>query len=459
MSASVLLFGHHIGALQCYKALFENRGWRVDMIATPSGDDLHLDVWRIIVDAPSSTRRARVIHYLRRSVGMARGWRRRWRLFKWICFHVLLMHRREHLGERRYFACLNALNRLRLIDDRWYLHAALMLQHQHKRWKSRNIDLSPETRQALRHPAVARLAAKTDLVVVTYVVGRVVDLALALNDIHGLKSVAISYHRFNQGKSSRAANEQLKADTLRFVKREGCVKAVADDYDWHYEKHYLDIDAHRLWARPFHVRCERAPEANEAAALLTRTKNKAAVDDLLAARSASSRLRLDVQERMPYFGGIEELGRYRAFIVLPYSAWASMHIELYALNRPVFIPSVEFIIQHDLMWDRALASRWCTEADYRAMADDADDADSPNSMLPEAQRLWVARGFLHSREHCRVFEDWDDLFDQLDNLEEADCRDIAAAMREENERLDAETLAAWDKALKKLDLSAMGERR
>ena len=456
MSASVLLFGHHIGALQCYKALFERRGWRVDMIGAPLGDDMHWDVWRVVVDAPSSTRRARVIHYLRVSVGMARGWRRRWRLFKWICFHVLLMHRRDHLGERRYFACLNALSRLRLIDDRWYLHATVYATMKLQR-KSCNKELSPEMRQALRHPAVARLAAAADLVVVTYVVGRVVDLALALNDIHGLKSVAISYHRFNQGKSSRVANEQLKADMRRFAAQEGCVKAVADDYDWHYEKHYLDIDAHRLWARPFHVRCERAPEANEAAALLTRTKNKAAVDDLLAARSASSRLRLDVQERMPYFGGIEELGRYRAFIVLPYSAWASMHIELYALNRPIFIPSAEFIIQHDLMWDRALAPYWCTEADYRAMADDADDADSPNSMLPEAQRLWVARSFLHSREHCRVFEDWDDLFEQLENLREANCRDIAAAMREENERLDAETLAAWDKALARLGLPSAGE--
>ena len=429
----------------------------MDVIGTPSSDDTHwyIETRKNMRDAMPKTRLARGIHYLRRSVGLARDWRRWWRLFKWMGFHILLVRRRERLGERRYFACLNALSRLRLIDDRWYLHATLSLRW----WKSRDIDLSPEMRRALRHPAVARLAAAADLVVVTYVVGLVVDLALALNDIHGLKSVAISYHRFNQGKSSRAANEQLKADTLRFVKREGCVKAVADDYDWHYEKHYLDIDAHRLWARPFHVRCERAPEANEAAALLTRTKNKAAVDDLLAARSASSRLRLDVQERMPYFGGIEELGRYRAFIVLPYSAWASMHIELYALNRPIFIPSVEFIIESRMMWDRTLAPHWCAEADYRAMVDDADDADSPNSMLPEAQRLWIARGFLHSREHCRVFEDWDDLFEQLDNLEEADCRDIAAAMREENKHLDAEALAAWDKALARLGLPLANDSR
>ena len=452
MSASVLLFGHHAGALHCYKALFENRGWRVIVISAPLSDDLYLHGAECIDNMKSAAPKpklARGVHYLRGSLDLVRGRRHRWRLFKWIWFHVLLINRREHLGERRYFARLNALSRLRLIDDGWYLHAALCVS----RRVSRDAGLSPTTRQALRHPAVARLAAAADASVTTYARGYFIDLACEMRDIHGLKSIAISCHRFNQGKSSRAANDKLKADARRFAAQEGCVKAVADDYDWHYVKHYLDLDAAKLLARPFHIRAERVTAAEEDAALLVTTKNKAVVDDLLAARRASSsRWRLDVQERMPRFGAIEELGRYKAFIIVPYSAYAFLNFEIYALNRPIFIPSVEFIIEHGIMWDRALPPSWCTEADYRAMADDIDDADSPNSMLPEAQRLWVGRGFLHRREHCRVFEDWDDLFEQLENLREADCRDIAAAMREENERLDAETLTAWDKALARLGL-------
>ena len=449
-SVRCLLVSRHIGVVDCYHALFKKWGWQVDLLCR--APLRQVDGW--YKNLPMFVKSA-----LDENCGAGR---RRWLLFKWIWFHRLVIRSRPRLGESVYVAALGALNRLGLIDDRWYLHALL------PDWRQRAMGLSPPVARALRsHPAVARIAEAADVIVTAYCLGCFIELAQLMNERYGLRAIAISCHRFNQFKNTRAANEQLKADARRFAEREGCVKAVADDYDWHYEKHYLGIDAHRLRARPFHIRRDRLKPPGADSVLMTVVRNDPFRPDAYRVDEEFRRCYRRRRERgrppryrfeylgEPRFGELEDLAAHAAIVVAPYSAYAFMNFEIYALNRPIFIPSVEFVVKHELIWDRALPTCWVPE--YRQTADDADDADSPNSMLPEAQRLWVGRGFLHSREHCRVFEDWDDLLDQLDNLEEADCRDIAAAMREENERLDAETLAAWDKALARLDLPGAGE--
>ena len=128
-----------------------------------------------------------------------------------------------------------------------------------------------------------------------------------------------------------------------------------------------------------------------------------------------------------------------------------MHFELYALNRPIFIPSVELIVEHGIMWDRALPTSYCPQDAYRDMEDDIDAPDSPNSLHPDAQRLWVARSFLHRTGNAQVFESADDLFDKLERLE-SDRPEIERRMRADNRRLDAEALAAWDRVLQELQL-------
>ena len=437
-----LLISRHIGAISCYRALFSSWGWSVDVLGRAPMRNIH--GWYrhlpLFIETTLDNDRRR------------NRWRRSWLLGKWQLFHRLLIRSRHFYGETLYIALLNWLHHLRLIDDRWYLHGLL------PDWNMRADGLSPEVRRALAHPAVARLMKSTDVVVTSYCLGHCVDLADALHQIYGVKVIAISAHRFNQFKQERAGNEKLKSDTRRLAATAGCVKAVCDEYDWHYERRYLGIDAHRLWARPFHIRPERVKAMDSDVVLLTPIRKSALGSRLQAAckrrydqKALKPNYILEEMDRQPRFDTPEGLGRYSAFIVVPYSAYAIMHFEFYALNRPIFIPSVELIVEHGAMWDRALSTSWCPQDKYREMEDDIDAPDSPNSLHPDAQRLWVARSFLHRAGNAQVFESADDLFDKLERLE-SDRPEIERRMRADNRRLDAEALAAWDRVLQELQL-------
>ena len=147
---------------------------------------------------------------------------------------------------------------------------------------------------------------------------------------------------------------------------------------------------------------------------------------------------------------MEELRRHSGLVIFPYSAFAFLIIELYALNMPIFIPSVRLIIKHNIMHDRTVYD-WCSKTVYRKMCDDIDAPDSPNSLHLEALHLWIGRSFMHRRKGCIVFDGADDLFAKLGQLA-TDREVITQKMKEENRYLDEEALKAWRKALETLEL-------
>ena len=257
----------HIGAIRCYRALFKSWGWHVDVLTRNPQNIESGEIGPLPL-------------FICSAFDGEISWAHRlWMRAKWNCYKRFLQRWRWRLGEKRYIAFLHGLYRLRLIDERWYLFILVCPGNM----RLRAAGLSPEARKALAHPAVAYLMKSVDVVVTSFHRGNFIDLADALHQIYGVKVIAISAHRFNQFKQERASNEKLKSDTRRLAATAGCVKAVCDEYDWHYERHYLGIDAHRLWARPSHIRPERVKAMDSDVVLLTPIRKSALGSHLQAA--------------------------------------------------------------------------------------------------------------------------------------------------------------------------------
>ena len=429
---------------QFHLALFESWGWEVDHLSH------HVECFYYGHRLPAFLSSA------------ARSPARRWLLrLKWDFFLNSMVRLRAWHGERRYVRMLNLCYRLRLIDERWHfalLHAIL------RDWSLRSAGLSAPMRQALRRGAARKLMSNFDVVVTAYT-PYFISLAAELREIYDLPVVALSAHRYDQNKRDAEHLSEWDDDARRLDAMTKSIKGVNDEYDYDYDRHYLKIEPARLYARPAHVRAGVVEEpSSRVIPIVWRNHPPHSphhfADEIKSAKEIHCREQgvdepkyraRDFRRAHPYYKNIEELRQYPAFIVLPYSAYAYFHFELFALNVPIFIPSIDFAIDRKIFFDRALYPVWTDINLYKNMRDDADAPDSPNSYHPEAQRMWIARTFLYRRKSCVVFDDYADLFRKLDRLEE-DRRRIQQGMVEENRQLDQISTRAWREALEVLQL-------
>lgn len=343
---------------------------------------------------------------------------------------------------------------MRLIDERFYLVLLCAIPE----WRLRPRGLTPQMRHGLKYIAVRRLMTHYDIVITAYI-PHFIELASALHEIYGKRVIAISTHRYNQHKKDAISLHELNDCTKRLAQTPKAIKAVVDDYDYYYEQHYLGIIPQRLLVRPQYI-CSGsgAGSPQDNTILLIGREKKVFADFLNTYRdychtgTTDTRYSLKwLRDVHPCYRDVEELRRHTAFIVFPYSAYAFTHFELYALNIPIFIPSIRFVIANNIMTDRALPPQWCKEHLYKKMCDDIDAPDSPNSYHPQALRLWIGRSFLYRRKNCIIFDNVKDLILKLKKLEQ-NRKTITRGMSEENQQLDEEALKAWCEALRALQL-------
>lgn len=422
---------YHIGCRQCYGALFSRWGWNIISVTNPVNPWL---VHAIKINKPGRLQQ----YYLR---------------LKWGFITRILIFRRHIYGEKNYILLIRLCYSMRFINKEDYLGLLFTL-----RW-GRHTGLSQPMRQALKHKAVRRLMNDCDLVVVSYS-HVTVELAAALHEIYGVRVIAISAHRYDQHKNNINTLKKVNESVLYLDREQQAIAAVSEEYDYDYERHYLNITPRRLYGRPFFIRPGiESPQDNIVVQFPIRFdsfKNREftqGYNEYCQKHDIKPGYHIRTLEQI-YPSGYrqaEDLRKHAAFIMVPYSAYSCTNMEMYFLNVPVFIPSVRMMVERRAMMDRVLHPTWCSKQDYRKMRDDADDADSPNSYHPEAQRLWIARSFLYRRKHCIVFDSIDDLSGKLECLKE-NQDDIRHGMAEENRELNTLCLQEWREVLNELDV-------
>ena len=267
--------------------------------------------------------------------------------------------------------------------------------------------------------------------------------------VHSLKAIADEFditlinhlgHRFNLFYRTKEGNIQVKSLIKELHNSPRHILASCSFYDVKYTKHYLNVEPLNLTLHGFHI-----PQK------VTSPKNRTILigpaqirrDGLFAFTTSSEKqlanrmydglfLELERERRSFYnanptvteftFGEIksiyprytfEQLAQHPAVVVFPYSSYAVSLEELYDLNIPFFVPSVDFMIKHQLLYDRALPKLWCSIEEYKQMEDDFDHPDSPNSYNETALRKWIPFSSFYQKQNAIIFDDFADLMKKV----------------------------------------------
>ena len=287
---------------------------------------------------------------------------------------------------------------------------------------------------------------------------RLIHLVKILADEFNLKLIVLSGHRFNIAIRNRAENEAVKNILLDIHQSPQHTFAAAALYDSMYTKHYLNIEPKPLFHFSFHItqKIEQPDNnvvlvgpTNAAFNSLTKpyreqieqTYSQFCDDNGLTPKFTFQFIRA----AYPVKYELNQLARHPAIIIMPYSVFSYSQEELYDLNIPYFVPSVDFLIQSGMVNDRTL-SEWIGLELYKTIETDLEDDGSPNSHSEAAQRKWLPYASIYQKENAVIFNDLTDLARKIHTVDQDGDR-LRQKMYAENTRRRDENLKLWSKAL------------
>ena len=132
-----------------------------------------------------------------------------------------------------------------------------------------------------------------------------------------------------------------------------------------------------------------------------------------------------------------DLAKHPAAVIFPHSAYSITIAELYEMNIPLFVPSVEVMLKNRMPGE-------VIRHHYRG-------TPHPQSTLPQslhdnglAMARWLRFCYFYQKENAIVWDSPDDLFRKLS---EYDLADISEKMYRENKASRKESLRRWGEVL------------
>ena len=285
--------------------------------------------------------------------------------------------------------------------------------------------------------------------------------------IHPLKIIADQFnitlinnigHRFNLFSRSREDNIRIKKLVKEIYDSPKHILTSSALYDVNYTRHYLNVEPTLTPMFSFHIPQKVTTPQNRT--ILIGPANIRRVEHLLPQldellsdlenerckfyNSNSTLKPFDFKEIKAVYTSyrLEQLAQHPAVVIFPYSSYAVSLEELYDLNIPFFVPSVDFMIKHQIISDRALPKLWCSVERYKQMEDDFDHPDSPNSYNETALRKWIPFSSFYQKQNAIIFNDFADLMEKVRNLDQYG-NELRQKMFDENSRRRDEILKQW----------------
>ena len=286
---------------------------------------------------------------------------------------------------------------------------------------------------------------------------RINQVLWRLSKYCSFKLIFISSHRFDIVVNNRQERDILVADILEIHRDKKHVVGAISIYEQEYLSHYLKIKApvYELCAFHYAPLKYRKEYGNNAVLFIHHRYDgadkkdyfkemKTAYERHCEQKNKSQKFNLQtLSEGYPEgYNSLDQLAEHPAVIMFPYSTDSVFVSELYELNIPFIIPSVELLIESGEMVDRALFSCYLSEEEYNSMADDSLSPDSPNSYTLEAQKKWLPLATFYQRENTIIFNSAAELCKILDNLANA-YSGISHKMYLENKERRARSLEQW----------------
>ena len=268
-------------------------------------------------------------------------------------------------------------------------------------------------------------------------------------------------HRFTLGRCSRKEIDRLILHMQQSVRPEQEPKnfvAAGGRYDQEYIRYYTGLDpillpVNSLWYAFNVTNFTQAkieilvgPLQLRSHPLITKMKE--------AAVELNSSFQFSTVKSLYGNYQLQQIANHRAVVLFPYAVLSYGITELYAMGIPMFVPSIDFIVQLKLVRDRTLLDRfYCGRTlKFQDMPKQHPSSNHPYSpedtVSSDAIRYWLQFADYYQLPHIQTFSSWTDL---IVKLSKTNFKKVHENMQRENLRRKAELIGKWKKIFEQID--------
>ena len=242
-------------------------------------------------------------------------------------------------------------------------------------------------------------------------------------------------HRFKIHTSPEKHIEMIK--TLYLLhKNNKHVLAVMSEYDYHYIYHYTGIKPIKLLCFSHHLNeylsCTSIfAQQYSNTILIGPAHNKHIIvpfnniydfnKKLLEYSKKNNIGNIDVnyiKNIYPHYN-YNDLMKHKACILYPYSVFSISTIELYNLNIPIFVPSIELLVKYNICNDRSVFPVYSSRKKYdlcKYTIKQFKYKYSPNSYKEDDVEYWLQYIYLYQKKYIIIFNSESDLINKIYSL-------------------------------------------
>ncbi|CAM4838225.1 unnamed protein product [Rotaria magnacalcarata] len=268
-------------------------------------------------------------------------------------------------------------------------------------------------------------------------------------------------HRFTLARCSRPEIDQLILHMQQSVRSEQQPKhfvAAGGRYDQEYIKYYTGLDAillptNSLWYA-FNVTRFTQARTEILVGPLQTHNHPLMIDMKNAATALNSSFQFASAKILYGHYHLQQIADHRAVVLLPYAVLSYGITELYALGIPMFVPTIDFIVELNLVIDRTLIDKfYCGRSlkfdDMPKQHTNSHHPFSPEDIIsPEAIHYWLQFADYYQLPYIQTFSSWTNLIEKLSTT---NFKTVHDNMHDENVRRKVELTKKWKSVFAKID--------
>lgn len=268
-------------------------------------------------------------------------------------------------------------------------------------------------------------------------------------------------HRFTLARCSSSEINRLILHMQQSVQPDRHPKhfiAAGGRYDQEYIKYYTGLDAiflpaNSLWYA-FDVTNFTQTRTEILVGPLQHRAHPFIVNMTNAASDVNSSFRFATAKSLYGEYRLQQIANHRAIILLPYAVLSYGITELYALGIPIFVPSIDFIVQLNIVRDRTLLdSFYCgRKLKFEDMPKQHPNSHHPFSpedkISPKAMAYWLQFADYYQLPHIQTFSSWPNLIEKLSST---NFKEVHDGMYRENLRRQNDLIIKWKSIFAQID--------
>ena len=269
----------------------------------------------------------------------------------------------------------------------------------------------------------------------------------------GKPMIILATDRYEYGRTGILAWENWNKNLKEIEKLEKNIVAATNTYDKAYMKHYTGIEPKLLESFCGYVNTVYAPSKSEfllSSTGLSKFEAEFFKNFEISRKAMAAPIALHLQsEKLPHYA-YKNLAAYMGIVYIPTDVSSIYFCEIYQMNIPIFIPTIELLVdiwQKDwkILYSRTL-NKLREALGVNATVTGVEKDSDPNQEIdPEITKKWVNLADLYQLPHTVQFSTIADLVRKLKN---ANLREMSRNMKATNKERRKDILEKWRAVLK-----------